>query len=207
MEQALSLIGALYRQEKRIRKKKLAGPAKLAHRREHGTLAVQAFFDWCEQQRQRTDLLPSNPFGQALAYAAQREAGLRAFLEDPEIAIDTNHLERGLRPIPMGRRNWLFAWTELGARRIGAIQSLLTTCQLQGVNPYLPGRCVAASGPASGQARHRVDPADVEDAVRRRSATFRPGPRPRPAASISRESPERPGLPAYSIRKSTSYRH
>ena len=46
------------------------------------------------------------------------------------------HLERGLRPIPAGRRNWLFAWTELGARRIGVIQSLLATCQLQSVNPY-----------------------------------------------------------------------
>ena len=36
----------------------------------------------------------------------------------------------------MGRRNWLFAWTEVGAERVGAIQSLLVTCQLQGVNPY-----------------------------------------------------------------------
>ena len=41
-----------------------------------------------------------------------------------------------MRPIPAGRRNWLFAWTELGARRIGVIQSLLATCQLQGMNPY-----------------------------------------------------------------------
>ena len=73
---------------------------------------------------------------QALAYAAEREARLRVFLEDPEVAIDTN-LQRGLRPIPMGRRNWLFAWTELAARRVGAIQSLLATCQLQGLNPYI----------------------------------------------------------------------
>ena len=36
------------------------------------------------------------------------------FLEDPEVPVDTNHLERRLRPIPMGRCNWLFAWTELG---------------------------------------------------------------------------------------------
>ena len=50
--------------------------------------------------------------------------------------IDTNHLERGLRPIPLGRRNWLFAWSEIGAQRIGIIQSLLTTCQLQDVEPY-----------------------------------------------------------------------
>ena len=134
---ALSLIGALYRHEKTIRKKKLEGPGKLAHRRERATPAVDAFFAWCRQQRQRTDLLPSSPFGQALAYAAEREAGLRVFLEDPGVAIDTNHLERGLRPIPMGRRNWLFAWTELGAKRVGAIQSLLATCQLQGVNPYI----------------------------------------------------------------------
>ena len=48
----------------------------------------------------------------------------------------TNHLERGLRPIPLGRRNWLFAWTEIGAERIGLIQSLLVTCRLQGVDPY-----------------------------------------------------------------------
>ena len=38
--------------------------------------------------------------------------------------------------MPTGRRNWLFAWTELGARRVGVIQSLLVTCKLQGVDPY-----------------------------------------------------------------------
>jgi len=135
-EEALSLIGVLYRHERKIRKKKLKGPQKLAYRREWLTPAVDAFFGWCQQQRQRVDLLPSDPFGQALGYAARRETGLRVFLEDPEVAIDTNHVERGLRAIPMGRRNWLFAWTEVGAERVGAIQSLLVTCQLQGVNPY-----------------------------------------------------------------------
>jgi len=58
------------------------------------------------------------------------------FLADPEVAIDTNHLERALRPIPMGTKNWLFAWTEIGAERIGVIQSLLVTSRLQGVDPY-----------------------------------------------------------------------
>ena len=36
----------------------------------------------------------------------------------------------------MGRRSWLFCWTELGARQVGIIQSLLVTCKLQGINPY-----------------------------------------------------------------------
>jgi len=41
-----------------------------------------------------------------------------------------------LRPIPMGRRNWLFCWTELGAQQVGIIQSLLVTCKLYGINPH-----------------------------------------------------------------------
>ena len=133
---ALSLIGAIYLHEKRIRKKKLEGPAKLAYRREHSTPAVNAYFAWCAKQRQRLDLLPTNPFAKALAYAAERESGLRVFLDDPGVSPDTNHIERGIRSIPMGRRNWMFAWTELGARRVGVIQSLLVTCKLQGVDPY-----------------------------------------------------------------------
>ena len=119
-----------------IRKRQLKGPAKLPHRRERSAPAVDAFFAWCKAQRQRLDLLPSSPFAKALAYAAEREAGLRVFLEDPAVSVDTNHLGRGLRPVPMGRRNWLFAWTELGAKRVGVIQSLLATCKLQDVDGY-----------------------------------------------------------------------
>lgn len=50
--------------------------------------------------------------------------------------IDTNHVERNLRAIPMGRKGWLFCWTEIGAEYVGIIQSLLTTCRLQGIDPY-----------------------------------------------------------------------
>ena len=50
--------------------------------------------------------------------------------------MDTNHLERALRVIPMGRKNWLFSWTEVGAKHIGIIQSLLVACGMHDVNPY-----------------------------------------------------------------------
>ena len=98
--EALSLIGAIHVHEKRIRKKKLDGPAKLAYRREHSAPAVDAFFTWSAKQRRRLDLLPTNPFAKALAYACEREAGLRVFLDDPDVSVDTNDLERSLRPIP-----------------------------------------------------------------------------------------------------------
>ena len=48
----------------------------------------------------------------------------------------TTFLERALRVIPIGRKNWLFNWTEVGAQHVGAIQSLLTTCRLHSVDPY-----------------------------------------------------------------------
>jgi len=130
------VIGALYRHEAIIRERALTGEQKLAYRSEHSEPIVNTFWRWCNQQCHRPELLPSNPLAKALKYAKARQVSLQVFLADPEVPIDTNHLERGLRPIPMGRRNWLFAWTEIGAERIGVIQSLLVTCRLQGVDPY-----------------------------------------------------------------------
>ena len=136
-DEALAQIGQLYRIEAQIRDKQLEGQQKLDWRTQHSLPVVKAFWVWCEQQRQRMDLARSSPLLKALGYVAGREAALEVYLSDPDVQIDTNHLERALRPIPMGRRNWLFSWTEVGARHIGVIQSLLVTCRLHGVNPYV----------------------------------------------------------------------
>ena len=134
--EALTLIGELYRFEAEIREKRLTGLNKLEYRSQHSLPAVRAFWAWCYKQRQRTDLLPSNPLAKALAYVWERREALEVYLSDPDVPIDTNHLERALRPIPMGRKNFLFCWTELGAKHVGIIQSLLVTCRLHGVHPY-----------------------------------------------------------------------
>ena len=135
-ETALSLIGVLYANEKEIRGRKLKGGAKLACRRERSVPVAERFFAWCREQCGRADLLPKSPLAKALKYALDRETGLSVHLADADVPMDTNHLERGLRPIPMGRRNWLFGWTELGAERVGTVQGLLATCSLHGVDPY-----------------------------------------------------------------------
>ena len=70
-------------------------------------------------------------------YLDERAMRLPVFLKGPEVPLDTNHLERGLRPIPMGRRSWLFCWTELGAEQVGIIQSLISICRLHNINPYV----------------------------------------------------------------------
>jgi transposase len=134
--EALELIGELYRIEKHIRKQALAGGDKRAYRVEHARPAVEAFFKWCDEQCQRLDLLPNNPLAKALTYAMQRRAGLGVYLTDPELQIDTNHLEREIRPVTIGRKNWMFCWTEVGAERLAILHSLTSTCRLHGVHPY-----------------------------------------------------------------------
>ena len=113
-----------------------AGKAKLDYRSRHALPLFDAFFGWCYKQRQRLDLVNSAPLAKALVYADNHQAQLRVYLGDPDVPIDTNHLERALRVIPMGRKNWLFCWSEVGARHVGIIQSLLTTCRLHQVDPY-----------------------------------------------------------------------
>lgn len=135
-EAGLALIAKLYKQEAWIREKKLEGPDKQKARTRYCEPVARAFWQWCEQQCQRLDLEPGHPLAKALAYARKRQASLMVFLADPAVPIDTNHLERGLRPIPLGRKNWLFCWSEVGAQYVGIIQSLISTCRLHGIDPY-----------------------------------------------------------------------
>jgi transposase len=135
--QALDYIEALYAHEARIRHQGLADEVKLAYRGEYAKPVVDAFFGWLGQTLTTQVLLPTNPFTQAARYALAREAALRVFLEYPNVPLDTNHLEREIRAIALGRRNWLFCWTEVGAQYVGIVQSLIASCRLQGIDPYV----------------------------------------------------------------------
>jgi len=134
---ALALIGKLYDHESHLQDNEIVGQKKLGYRHKQCLPIVEKFFKWCYEQRQRIDLVKTNKLSVALNYALKREFELKVYLSDPDVPMDTNHLERALRVIPMGRKNWLFCWTELGAEHVGIIQSLLVTCKLHGVNPYV----------------------------------------------------------------------
>jgi transposase len=134
--EALRQIGKLYDIEREIRKHALKGENKRLHRLTHSKPQVDAFFEWVNRQFEQQGLLPSNPLTKALAYVRERRAGLEVFLGDPDVPIDTNHLERALRVIPQGRKNWLFCWTEVGAEHAGIVHSLIATCRLHDIDPY-----------------------------------------------------------------------
>ena len=135
VDHALDYIGRLYKIEAYIADKKLTDKKKREHRLTHSKPIVDDFFVWCAQQLKRQDLTPQHTLRKALNYVLARENELRVFPEDPQVRMDTNHLEREIRPITLGRKNWLFCWTELGAEHVGLIQSLLSTCKLHDINP------------------------------------------------------------------------
>jgi transposase len=101
--EALIQIGALYAVEDEIRQLGLTGEVKKLHRLTHSKSHVEAFFAWVDRRLQEHGLRPTTPFTKALNYVRERRLGLEVFLTDPDVPLDTNHLERALRAIPRER--------------------------------------------------------------------------------------------------------
>ena len=96
---------------------------------------VLKLFDFLKKTIKEETFVPSDTFLKAASYALNREGYLKAFLENPDIPLDTNHVERELRGQAVGRKNWMFHVTEEGARYAAIFYSLIRSCLLVGVNP------------------------------------------------------------------------
>ncbi len=113
--------------------------------------------------------MPDDSWTKALNYTVQRKRQLMVFLENPDVAMDTNHLEREIRSIPMGKKNWLFCWTELDTKHVGLIKSLISTCKLHDIDPnvYLTEVLQRVRTPSQG--RRRLNNEAMEAPVCRQS--------------------------------------
>lgn len=128
----LSWIQQLYQVEERARGD-LDELARL--RAEVSRPIVSKIFEFLQRELDNTALLPSNVFVKAAEYAVVRARALRLFLDNPAVPIDTNHVERTLRPPAVGRKNWMFHITEVGARHAAIFYSLIQSCILNDINP------------------------------------------------------------------------
>ena len=81
-------------------------------------------------------ILPKNPVSGAIAYTLNHWKQLTRFLEDGRLPIDNNLVENAIRPVALGRKNWLFAGSSEAAQRMAIIYSLVATCKINGINPY-----------------------------------------------------------------------
>ncbi len=131
-EDGLKQIAALYRIEKDIRG--LAPEVRLAARQDRSAPLIAAFEAWLTTNRAR--LSAKAPLGEALKYIAKYWDGLCLFLTDGRIEMDSNAVERTIRPIALNRKNALFAGHDAGATNWGVIASLIETCKLNSVDPH-----------------------------------------------------------------------
>ena len=105
-----------------------------AMRRERSKPIVDAFDQWVDAHD--GEHAPKSAMGKAITYATKQRKRLRRFLRDPKIPLDNNYAERALRIIALGRKNFLFAGSPEHAQNLAVLQSIVSTCQLHGVNPY-----------------------------------------------------------------------
>ena len=82
------------------------------------------------------NVLPKSPIGEAIAYCMPRWDKLLAYLNDGSLEIDNNLAENAVRPIALGRKNYLFAGSNRGAERAAMFYSFFGTCKKNGVNPF-----------------------------------------------------------------------
>ena len=82
------------------------------------------------------DTLPKSPLGEAITYAHNQWTALKRFTENGELEIDNNTAENALRPIALGRKNYLFMGSDAGGRRAAILYSLIRTCDRHGVNAW-----------------------------------------------------------------------
>ena len=129
--EALDRIGALYDIEREIN----GQPAeiRLAARARHSAPKVDAFFDWSETQLTR--IPGKGDLARAFRYGLTRRASFSLFLTDGRVAIDNNPAERALRPIGIGRKNWLFAGADTGGETLARAMTIIETAKLNGLDP------------------------------------------------------------------------
>lgn len=131
-EEALRRIGELYAIEAQVRGQSPAH--RLAARRSQSKPVVADLRLWLEAQLPR---IPGrSTLAEAIRYALARWDGLTSFLADGRIELDTNPVERAIRPVSLGRKNHLFAGSDGGGDRWAILCSLIETCKLNGVEPY-----------------------------------------------------------------------
>jgi transposase len=130
-QEALSRIAALYAIEVHGRDMDIVARTQLRH--EQATPQLQSMHDWL--LRTRVNVANGGGTAKAIDYSLKRWPALSRYATDGRLPIDNNPVENTIRPIALGKKNWLFAGSERAGKRAAAIQTLLGTAKLNGLDP------------------------------------------------------------------------
>ena len=133
-EYALKEIQKLYLIEKHARENELTHQQRYELRQKESIPVLEGLHHWLKNSI--VEVLPKSSIGQAIAYALPRWEKLMLYTRDGKLEIDNNLVENSIRPIAIGRKNYLFAGSHAAAHRAAMIYSLLGTCKLKNVEPF-----------------------------------------------------------------------
>jgi transposase len=150
--EGLKRIAELYAIEADIRG--LGADKRLAERKQRSAPLVEGFGQWLKEKRSR--ISAKSRLGEKLSYIHNHWDGLKVFLTDGCVEMDNNPVENRIRPLALGRKNFLFCGHDEGGRSWARIASLVETCKINGVDPlsYLTATLEAL---ANGHPKSRLD--------------------------------------------------
>lgn len=134
-EYALGMIQKLYKTEQYAREMCLSHDERKALRQEQSVPVLEQIETWLHEEFIR--VLPKSAIGQAIAYSISLWPRLKRYVDDGRYEIDNNLIENTIRPVALGRKNYLFAGSHNAAQRTAMIYSFLGTCKLHDKNPFL----------------------------------------------------------------------
>lgn len=133
-QEALRFYAGLYDIEREAREHKLDCEGRRQLRLQRSKPIAEALRQWLI--RQRGQVPDGSATEKAIEYSLRRWAALTRYLEDGDLPIDNNHLENCIRPVALGRSNWLFAGSLRAGQRAAVVMSLIQSAKLNGHDPY-----------------------------------------------------------------------
>ena len=130
-DEALAFNGKLYAIEHET--KSMESIKRYYYRRRHSKPLLKKFKRWLYRRRKNT--LPKSPIAKAIAYTCNHWRALNNFLGFADACLDNNTAERAIKPLVIGRKNWLFAGSHRGAKNAAVLYSLIETCKQNKINP------------------------------------------------------------------------
>ena len=131
---ALGQIQALYALERTYREEGLSAEARAARRTAEARPLFEALRHWVTEEFQRN--LSTEAIGKALHYAHNELPQLEVYLSDGRVEIDNNLIENAIRPLALGRKNYLFSGSHDAAQRAAMLYSFFASCKTMELNPW-----------------------------------------------------------------------
>jgi transposase len=133
-QNVLLLIQQLYAVERQAREGNLSVQERYVLRQEKARPVMEELEAYVLSEYEK--VLPKSTIGKAFHYLASRYHKICEYLHSGRLEIDNNLIENSIRPVALGRKNYLFAGSHAGAERAAIVYSLLGSCKLQNINPY-----------------------------------------------------------------------